>query len=77
MVPFVGQVIRFAGVHPPRGWAQCDGRELEIARFGMLYSVLGTMHGGDGKNTFALPDLNGDDGVMHIIATDGTYPEPS
>ena len=43
----------------PRGCMPCDGRELQISQFQSLYSLLGTTYGGDGRTTFALPDLRG------------------
>ena len=43
----------------PRGWAACDGRLIAISAQAALYSLLGTMYGGDGRTTFALPDLRG------------------
>ncbi|MCA9649699.1 MAG: phage tail protein [Myxococcales bacterium] len=49
----------FAGNFAPRGWALCDGQLLSIAQNQALFSILGTTYGGDGINTFALPDLRG------------------
>lgn len=43
----------------PRGWALCDGQLLQISQYAALYSLLGTKYGGDGVNTFAVPDLRG------------------
>ena len=57
--PFLGQIILFAGNFPPRGWAFCDGQLLPIAQNTALFSLLGTIYGGDGRTTFALPDLRG------------------
>ncbi|MDB6177128.1 phage tail protein [Paracoccus sp. Z330] len=57
MEPLIGQIIMFAGSFAPRGWAVCDGRLLSIERYPQLFSLIGTMHGGDGQNTFGLPDL--------------------
>jgi microcystin-dependent protein len=59
MDPFLGQIIMFAGNFAPRGWALCDGQLLPIAANQALFSILGTTYGGDGKTTFALPDLRG------------------
>jgi microcystin-dependent protein len=56
---FVGQIVLFAGNFEPRGWAFCDGRILPIAQNTALFSLLGTTYGGDGRTTFALPDLRG------------------
>ncbi len=59
MEPFIGE-IRLVGFNfPPRGWARCDGQLLPIASNSALFSLLGTAYGGDGRTTFALPDLRG------------------
>jgi len=57
--PFIGEVVIFAGNFAPRGWAFCDGQLLPIAQNSALFSILGTTYGGDGRSTFALPDLRG------------------
>lgn len=57
--PFIGEVFLFAGNFAPRGWAFCDGQLLPIASYQALFSILGTTYGGDGRTTFALPDLRG------------------
>ena len=54
---FIGEVRQFAGSYAPRGWAFCDGQLLPIASNTALFSILGTLYGGDGRTTFALPDL--------------------
>ena len=59
MDPFLGQVILFAGNYPPRGWAFCHGQLLPISDNNALFSLLGTIYGGDGRTDFALPDLRG------------------
>lgn len=59
MEPFIGQIIRFAGTFPPVGWAFCDGSLLSISSNEALFSLIGTLYGGDGRTTFALPDLRG------------------
>lgn len=56
---FIGQIKIFAGNFAPRGWAFCNGQVLPIAKNTALFSLLGTMYGGDGRTTFALPDLRG------------------
>ena len=55
----IGQTILFAGNFAPRGWAFCDGQLLAISSNTALFSILGTTYGGDGRTTFALPDLRG------------------
>jgi microcystin-dependent protein len=57
--PFIGQIGVFGFNFCPRGWAPADGRMMKIADNQALYSLLGTMYGGDGRTTFALPDLRG------------------
>lgn len=59
MDPFIGEIRLFAGNFAPRGWALCDGSRLPISQYRELYSILGTVYGGDGKTTFALPDFRG------------------
>ncbi len=56
---FVGEIRLFAGTVVPTGWALCNGQLLPISSNTALFSLLGTMYGGDGKSTFALPDLRG------------------
>ena len=51
--------MMFAGTFAPRGWAYCDGQLLPISGNEALFSLLGTTYGGDGRTTFALPDLRG------------------
>ena len=57
--PFIGEVQWFAGNFAPRGWALCDGQLLPINNHQSLFSILGTTYGGDGRTTFALPDVRG------------------
>lgn len=57
--PFVGEIRIFAGNFPPTGWAFCDGQLMAISHNTALFSLLGTTYGGDGRATFALPDLRG------------------
>jgi microcystin-dependent protein len=54
---YIGEIIMFAGNFPPTGWAFCAGQILPIAQNTALFSLLGTMYGGNGTSTFALPDL--------------------
>ena len=55
--PFVGEIRMFAGNFAPRGWAFCDGQLLSVEQHDALFSLLGTIYGGDGRTSFALPDL--------------------
>jgi len=57
--PFLGEVMAFAGDFAPGGWALCNGQLLSIAQNQALFALLGTTYGGDGRTTFALPDLRG------------------
>ena len=75
--PILGEIKMFAGVYAPSGYAFCQGQLLSIRQFSALYSLIGTQHGGDGKQTFALPDLSHLERqlkVRYIIAVDGIYP---
>jgi microcystin-dependent protein len=55
----IGIVTCFAGTFIPRDWASCDGQALLIHQHPSLFKILGTLYGGDGVNTFQLPDLRG------------------
>jgi microcystin-dependent protein len=57
--PFVAEIRIFPFNFAPRGWAWCDGQLMPISQNTALFSLLGTTYGGDGKSTFALPDLQG------------------
>jgi microcystin-dependent protein len=57
--PFVAEVRIFTGNFAPTGWALCNGQLMPISQNTALFSLLGTTYGGDGKSTFALPDLQG------------------
>jgi microcystin-dependent protein len=56
---YLAEIRLFAGTFEPYGWMYCDGRALPIAEYDALFSLLGTTYGGDGVNTFCLPDLRG------------------
>ncbi len=70
---FMAQIMMFGGTFAPRGWAYCDGQLLSIAQHQALFSILGTTYGGDGRTTFALPDLRGRLG-MHPGSGPGLTP---
>jgi len=55
----LGEVKLFAGTFTPRGWASCEGQLLQVSEYSALFSIIGTTYGGDGRTTFALPDLRG------------------
>lgn len=56
---YIGEVRLFAGNFAPRNWHFCDGSLLPISQNDVLFTLIGTTYGGDGINTFALPDLRG------------------
>lgn len=58
-IPFVGEIMMTAAFYAPDGWFLCDGRLLSIWSYQDLWSIIGTTYGGDGKETFAIPDLRG------------------
>lgn len=57
--PFVGEIRMFAGNFAPRGWAFCDGQLLSVSQNDALFSLMGTIYGGDGRTTYGLPDMRG------------------
>src|ERR1700709_526090 len=57
--PFVAEIRIFPFNFAPTGWASCDGQLMPISQNTALFSLLGTTYGGDGKVTFALPNLQG------------------
>src|SRR2546423_10463825 len=72
--PFVAEITIFAFNFAPTGWALCAGQLLPISQNTALFSLLGTMYGGDGQTTFALPDLQGRGPLHQCIDTGlGTF----
>jgi len=59
MDPFVAEIRIFPFNFAPKGWAFCDGQILPLSQNTALFSLVGTMYGGDGKSNFALPDMQG------------------
>ena len=57
--PYLGEIRMFGGNFAPRGWSFCDGSLLAISQNDALFALLGTTYGGDGQQTFAVPDLRG------------------
>ena len=55
--PFIGQLCQFPYNFAPKGWAFCHGQILSISQYPALFSLVGVNFGGDGRSTFALPDL--------------------
>lgn len=64
----LGEVRWFAGNFAPRGWAFAYGQTIPISQNSALFSLLGTMYGGDGRTTFRLPDLRG----RHLVGVGAT-----
>ncbi|HEX5308819.1 MAG TPA: tail fiber protein [Solirubrobacteraceae bacterium] len=56
---YVGEIRLFGGNFAPEEWAPCDGRLLQISQYEVLFNLIGTIYGGDGQTTFAVPDLRG------------------
>ena len=57
--PYVGEIRMFGGSFAPAGWAMCQGQLMPISQNDVLFTLIGTTYGGDGQETFALPDLQG------------------
>jgi microcystin-dependent protein len=70
--PFLAEIRIFAFNFAPTGWAPCNGQLLPISQNTALFALLGTYYGGDGKSTFALPDLNGAVPVHSGVGPDGS-----
>ena len=80
MEPLIGQIQAFGFNYAPDGWAVCEGQTMPIAENEPLFSLLGTTYGGDGRTSFALPDLrqaSARDNVHFCIALNGGYPSRS
>lgn len=77
MEPLLGQIQLLPYNFAPNGWAFCEGQLQQISQNAALFSLLGTMYGGDGVSTFALPNLKGkepDPNTHYCIALQGIYP---
>lgn len=57
--PYLGEIRMFAGNFAPTGWMFCEGQLVSISEYETLFTLIGTTYGGDGQETFALPDLRG------------------
>ncbi len=78
MQAFLGQIGLFPYEFAPQPWVFCEGQLLAINQNVALFSVLGTQFGGDGKATFALPNLKGKEplpGLRYCISMEGVYPQ--
>ncbi|HEY0075657.1 MAG TPA: tail fiber protein, partial [Abditibacteriaceae bacterium] len=71
--PFVAEIRIFPFTFAPKGWAFCNGQLIPISQNTALFALLGTTYGGDGKSTFALPDLMGS-AAMHPGQGSGLSP---
>jgi microcystin-dependent protein len=69
---FVGEIRMFAGNFAPAGWALCDGQTLPIAENDVLFQLIGTTYGGDGQETFNLPNLQSRVPIHMGTGPDGT-----
>lgn len=69
---YIGTIQPFAFQFAPRGWMLCSGQLLAIRTYSALFSLIGTTYGGDGINTFALPNLNGRTVLGQGVSTTGT-----
>jgi microcystin-dependent protein len=63
--PYIGEIRMFAGTFAPMGWALCEGQLMPISENDALFILIGTTYGGDGQETFALPDLRGRAPIHH------------
>lgn len=80
---YLAQIILFAGNFVPKGWMACNGQTLQIMQNQALFSLLGTQFGGDGRTTFALPNLPAPAGAVtegattpsYLICVQGIYPQ--
>jgi microcystin-dependent protein len=70
--PFVAEIRIFGFNFAPTGWAFCDGQLLPISQNTALFSLIGTFYGGDGKSTFALPNMQGNVPLNQGQSTTGT-----
>jgi microcystin-dependent protein len=71
--PYLGEVRAFAFGFTPKGWAACNGQLLSIQQNAALFSILGTFYGGNGVQTFALPNLQGNLAMGMGTGGGGTY----
>lgn len=82
--PYIGEIRIFAGNFAPNGWMFCEGQTLAIADYDALFNLIGTTYGGDGQNSFGLPDLRGrlplhqgsaSSGTVYVIGDSGGVEE--
>lgn len=78
MDPILGQIQLFPFQWSMTGWMPCEGQMLQITQNAALFSLIGGTYGGDGRVTFALPDLKGSEPhpeMRYFIAVQGAYPQ--
>ena len=78
---FIGSLALFAGTRTfvPRGWAACDGQQINISQNQALYAIIGNRYGGDGVHNYNLPKLNEGkkpNEPFYVICTEGLFPSP-
>lgn len=69
VTPFIGEIRMFSGNFAPAGWALCQGQLMSVPQNDALFSLIGTIYGGDGRTTYGLPDLRS----RIPVHADGTY----
>ena len=77
MEPLLGQIELFPYTFVPKGWMACTGQLIPINQYQALFALIGTNFGGDGRTTFALPNLQGKEpgpGIQYYIAITGIFP---
>jgi microcystin-dependent protein len=78
MGPYAGEIRLFAFNRViPEGWLVCDGSVLQVVQYEMLFSLIWNTYGGDGRASFALPNLKGKEpvpGAVYCICTNGIFP---
>lgn len=74
---FIGSIVLVGFNYAPEGWALCNGQTLQIMQNQVLFAVIGTTYGGDGRTTFALPKLDASalqQGLNYVICVNGVFP---
>lgn len=77
---YVGSIYLYPYNFIPKGWAECRGQILQIEQFEALYALIGIKYGGDGRSTFAVPNLQGAEplpDMKYCIALEGIFPNRS
>lgn len=77
MDPYLGEIELFSFPYAPQGWMSCEGQILQIMQYQALFALIGATYGGDGRTTFALPNLLGTEAVpytKYYIAVMGLFP---